>query len=436
MRFTLRRTLGVAALLVTLAAPSLLFADSGSQGDALAFVMAGGKGTRLQPLTTERAKPFVPFLAGRRIIDFVLSNLWNSGLKRIYVPTMYQADSLEQHLAATWPHAGDGFVIPVRKEKPYAGTADSIRANWDLVAKHDPKHVVVFGADHIYAMDVKAMLDRHIASGAKATVAAIPIPIREASEFGIAEVDASGKVIGFLEKPASAPEMPGRAGFALASMGNYVFDRAWLEAELAKHPDWTDFGHDFLPEAMRQGVLRAYDYFENAVPGARDPHYWRDVGTLAAYHDALLDFRNPPFSLDDPRWPIRVAASARSIVGRIGDNLVGEGAAILGKIESSVLGKRVRIGRGAVVKNSVLLDGVTIPDGARVENALIEEGVSLPRGIDVVDATAADHLEGVVAKDGVVAVPRDAKPRTSGLQGALSGLVQERAASGVDPAER
>ena len=293
------------------------------QAHILAMVLAGGKGSRLYPLTKERSKPAVPFGGKYRIVDFVLSNLINSGIYSIYVLTQFKAQSLLQHLRDGWQFANllkDQFIIPVpaqmrQGERWYEGTSDAIYQNIHLVELASPDLVAVFGADHIYRMDITQMVAYHDEKGAKGTVAALPIRVAEAARFGTIELDEDWRIIGFHEKTSEPPEIPGRPGWALASMGNYLFDTQVLLDELRRDAAKTDSGHDFggdmLPEMIGEFPIYAYDFLSNVVPGEAPENrgYWRDVGTIEAYYEATMDLRSekPPLNLYNHRWPLRTS---------------------------------------------------------------------------------------------------------------------------------
>lgn len=293
----------------------------------LAMVLAGGVGTRLHPLTAEQAKPALPLAAGCRIVDFVLSNLVNSGICSIYVIAQYKPSSLVEHIGTTWIPAirGPGrFVEIVRPDaragrEGFLGTADAIYKNLSLVKRHRPELVAVFAADHVYRMDVAQMAAFHRCSRAAVSVAAVPVPVEDASSFGVIAAGRDGRIEDFEEKPKRPAPIPTRPTHAYASMGNYLFDSDALSALLEEAHDRgeTDFGYHVLPRAARTNRVFAYDFSSNHVPGLRpceEPNYWRDVGTLAAYRQAREDVEGsePRFDLANPYWPIRRASSTRS----------------------------------------------------------------------------------------------------------------------------
>jgi glucose-1-phosphate adenylyltransferase len=410
---------------------------------ALTYVLAGGAGERLQPLTRERAKPAVPFGARYRIIDFVLSNLWNSGLRSVFVLTQYKSQSLLDHVHSAWaiPRGldKDQFIVSVPAqmrtgESWYTGTADAVFQNWRLVEDYDPDLVLIFGSDHIYKMDVRQMVQFHMERGALATVACIPVPLEQTSSFGIVDVDAKGKIASFLEKPAKAPPMPGHPDKALASMGNYVFDALFLRDLLEENANAPshDFGKDILPEVAAEGRLYAYDFTTNKVPGALDSKYWRDVGTIEAYYEANLDLKSVTPSLDlyNKQWQIRSASSGAAPTkfvfdeeGRRGmavQSLVGGGTIVAGGyVKDSVVGRHVFVDAGADVRDSVIHDGVKIGKGCRVRRAIVDKNYVLPDGDRIGFDVEHDKRRGFhISETGIVVVPRarDQKSERSGSQ--------------------
>ena len=293
------------------------------QLSVLGIILAGGKGTRLYPLTKERAKPAVPFGGKYRIVDFVLSNFVNSGILSIYVLTQFRSQSLLQHLSEGWQMGGlqkNQFIIPApaqmrsHNETWYQGTSDAIHQNMNLIEQAAPDVVAIFGADHIYRMNIGHMIDFHIKMNAVCTVAAIPVEKQYSKEFGVIEADNENRIHAFHEKKADAPTIPGRPGHVFASMGNYIFDTKalldMLHADAANPDSSHDFGKDILPGMTARGeAIYAYDFQTNRIPGepANQPIYWRDVGTIDAYWEANMDLRsvNPALNLYNRRWPLR-----------------------------------------------------------------------------------------------------------------------------------
>jgi glucose-1-phosphate adenylyltransferase len=400
----------------------------------MAFVLAGGKGTRLAPLTKERAKPAVPFGGRYRIIDFVLSNLVNSGIYSIYVLIQFKSQSLLQHLRDGWEFSGilkNQFIIPVPAqmrlpgENWYRGTADAIYQNANLIEQSDPHIVAIFGADHIYRMNIRQMVEFHEQKRADVTVAAIPVPRSMASEFGVIVVDGDGRIREFREKDPDAPPMPGNPDFVLASMGNYIFKKSTLlhelESDHSREDSAHDFGKDILPGLIGRAEIFAYDFNTNRIPG--DPPdqaaYWRDVGAIDAYYEASMDLRSvtPSLNLYNRQWPLRTAGyedpPAKFVFdeeGRRGmavESIVGGGSIVSGGyVKGSILGRNVRIFDGAVVENSVLFDNCRIGKGAKVRRAILDKNVVIPDGATVgIDIEADKRKPGYsVTESGLVVV--------------------------------
>lgn len=401
----------------------------------LALVLAGGKGTRLAPLTEERAKPAVPFGGKYRIIDFVLSNLVNSGIYSIYVLTQFKSQSLIQHLRDGWQFGGmlkSQFIVPVPaqmrtpEENWYRGTADAVYQNANLIEQSAPDLVLLFGADHVYRMNVRQMIEYHLDKRAQVTISALPVERRFARDFGVLEIEADGRIQAFHEKRADAPTMPGRPDEVLASMGNYIFSTDCLLRmvyEDAKRDSSHDFGKDILPRLAGTSPLYAYDYQTNRIPGEEgQPAYWRDVGTLDAYYEANMDLRAvmPPINLYNRAWPLQTAGysdpPAKFVLeddGRRGEALnstVSGGCIISGTVRNSVLGRHVRVHEHAVVEGCILFDDVEIGAGARVRRAIIEKNVRIPPGETIGHDPEADRARHHVTETGIVVIggPRSA----------------------------
>lgn len=396
----------------------------------LAFVLAGGKGTRLYPLTKERAKPAVPFGGKYRIVDFVLSNLINSGIYSIYVLIQFKSQSLLQHLRDGWQFSGllnDHFIIPVpaqmrtSDETWYRGTADAIFQNMNLVEQAHPDIVAIFGADHIYRMNIRSMIEYHEQKGAEVTVAAIPVDRRFAAEFGVIETDGEGRIIGFHEKSAEAPTIPGDPERVYASMGNYLFSAGRLTEELARdaqdEDSKHDFGRDILPSLIGRAAMYAYDFQTNRIPG--DPPtvapYWRDVGTIDAYYEAAMDLRQvvPDLNLYNPRWPLRTAVYPDPPAkftfdedGRRGeaiDSIVSTGCILSGgTVRRCVLHRGVRVHAGAVVEDSIIFDNCDIGRRCRIRRAILDKNIHIPEDTRIGYDRAQDERLYHVSDSGIV----------------------------------
>jgi glucose-1-phosphate adenylyltransferase len=398
----------------------------------LAFVLAGGKGTRLSPLTKERAKPAVPFGGRYRIVDFVLSNLVNSGIFSIYVLVQFKSQSLLQHLREGWEVSGllkNNFIIPVpaqmrsAQEDWYRGTADAIHQNINLIQQADPHVVCIFGADHIYRMNIRQMIEFHVEKRAGVTVAAFPVEKHYASEFGVIETSPDGSILDFHEKKLDAPTMPEDPTRVFASMGNYVFStdvllRA-LIADGKNEESAHDFGKDILPGLIGRADMYAYDYQTNVIPGdpIGAPQYWRDVGTLEAYYEASMDLRavSPELNLYNRQWPLRTAGYYDAPVkfvfdeeGRRGsavDSIIA-GSTIVsgGAVKGSVLGRGVRIHTGSVVEDSVIFDNCDIGRHAKVRRAILDKNVKIPEGAKIGYDLDADRRKYHVTESGIVVI--------------------------------
>jgi len=396
----------------------------------LGMVLAGGEGRRLAPLTRERAKPAVPFGGQYRLIDFVLSNLVNSTLRKIVVLTQYLSHSLDRHLAQTWrlsPLLGNYVVtVPAQMRtgrKWFAGSADAIFQNLNILGDEEPDFVAVFGADHIYRMDVAPMIRQHIESGAGVTVAGIPVPIGEASAFGIIDADDDGRIRSFVEKPAEPPPMPGDPTRAFASMGNYVFTadvlRRTVIADADDRESQHDMGRDIIPLLVSTGEAWVYDFGRNEIPGqsARERGYWRDVGSLDAYYQASMDLvaTEPVFDLYNREWPIltwqypyppaKFVHESRERTGQALDSLVAAGAVISGAtVRRSILSPRVRANSYALIEDSVLFENVSVGRGAVVRRAVVDKNVRIPGNERIGVDLARDRERFTVSDDGIVVI--------------------------------
>ncbi|WP_428966713.1 glucose-1-phosphate adenylyltransferase [Micromonospora fluostatini] len=397
----------------------------------LAIVLAGGEGKRLMPLTTDRAKPAVPFGGMYRMVDFVLSNLANAGYLKIVVLTQYKSHSLDRHVSMTWRMSTllGNYVTPVPAQQRrgpwwFAGSADAIYQSFNLIHDEQPDYVIVFGADHIYRMDPRQMVDAHIASGAGVTVAGIRQPLASADQFGVIEVAEDGRRIrAFREKPTDAVGLPDAPDQIYASMGNYVFTtKALLDAVETDAEDKTskhDMGGSIIPMLVERGEANVYDFRDNEVPGSddRDRGYWRDVGTLDSYYDAHMDLINvhPMFNLYNFEWPIYTGLPpyppAKFVhqwgerVGRAVASMVSPGAVISGSlVENSVVSPKVKVHSWAHVDGAVLMEGVDIGRHAVVRRAILDKNVVVPEGAEIGVDLERDRQRYTVSDNGIVVI--------------------------------
>jgi glucose-1-phosphate adenylyltransferase len=394
------------------------------------MVLAGGEGKRLWPLTADRAKPAVPFGGIYRLIDFVLSNLVNAGLDRVVVLTQYKSHSLNRHISTNWRMSSllGSYVTPVPAQQRlgprwFAGSADAIYQSLNLVFDEQPAYVVVFGADHVYRMDARQMLNQHIASGAGVTVAGLRVPREQARAFGVIQTDDGLRIDGFLEKPEDPAGLPDDPDSVLASMGNYVFSTHVLvdavKRDAFDESSNHDLGGDVIPSLVDQGIVHVYDFAQNAVPGAteKDAGYWRDVGTLEAYHDAHMDLvsTRPVFNLWNYEWPILAATPplppAKFVYdepGRVGsaiESLVSPGCIVSGaRVRRSVLSPGVDIHTGSEIDESVLLHGVDVGRGAVLRRVIVDKGVAIPPGVQIGVDHDADRERGFFVSEGGITV--------------------------------
>lgn len=417
----------------------------------LAIVLAGGEGKRLMPLTADRAKPAVPF-AGFRLVDFALSNLANSGYLKIVVLTQYKSHSLDRHISETWrmsTQLGNYIAtVPAQQRRGkswFLGSANAIFQSMNLIGDAEPDIVVVVGADHVYRMDFEQMVQSHIASGARATVAAVRQPLEMADQFGVIEVDnaevpgaiGAHKISAFVEKPESTPGLPDAPDKFLASMGNYVFDTdaliEALEFDAAKKDTKNDMGGDIIPYFVERDEAFVYDFTTNDIPDAtdRDRNYWRDVGTIDSYYDAHMDLIStmPIFNLYNRAWPLftrsttsppaKFVRGEHNSIGAALDSIVAPGVVVSGGVvENSVLSNDVYVGTGARVQASVLMDKVTVGPGAVVRRAIIDKNVKIPAGATIGVDHDLDRARGytvtesgltVLSKGQIVPVPDEAE---------------------------
>jgi glucose-1-phosphate adenylyltransferase len=399
--------------------------------DTVAMILAGGEGKRLYPLTRDRAKPAVPFGGRYRIIDFVLSNFVNSGIFKISVLTQYKSGSLMQHLARGWqlaPQMGH-YVAPVPAtmnvgREWFRGSADAVYQNLDVVANERPTYVCVFGADHIYQMDVCQMLDFHCERGAEATVATIPVPAADMEEYGVLETDADDRVTAFREKPRPDANV---IGTVPASMGLYIFTADILVRAVTDDAERVDSSHDFgrdiLPRMVEGGRVFAYDFSHNDIPHMNEQQrgYWRDVGTIDAYWQTSQDLISvtPILNLYNPAWPTISAwypnPPAKFVfsdpehnrVGLATNSMVSEGCIISGgHVDRSILAPRVRVNSYSMVSESILFDNVEVGRHARIKRAIIDKGVVVPPGTTIGYDESEDRRRFTVSDSGVVVVPK------------------------------
>ncbi|MFE8596137.1 glucose-1-phosphate adenylyltransferase [Archangium violaceum] len=403
----------------------------------LAMILAGGAGTRLEPLTRERAKPAVPFGGRYRIIDFVLSNFANSGIYRMKVLTQYKSDSLNKHLSRAWRmsaflgHYVETVPAQMRTGMDwYKGSVDAIYQNLNIITDEEPDYIFVFGADHVYRMDCQQMLDFHTSRKAACTVAAIPVPIEEGKEFGIIDVDADGRMKGFVEKPKNPPPMPGNPKYCLASMGNYLFSTEQLVKEVvrdaANEGSVHDFGKSIISELYKREPVYVYDFAQNVIVGQEEKErgYWRDVGNIDTYFQSNMDLVevNPVFNLYNDRWPIYTqpnnfppakfvfADRENHRVGHSTDSLVSEGCIISGgHVNRSVLSPKVRVNSFSEVQDSILFENVTIGRRCRIRRAIIDKNVEIPPGMTIGYDLDEDRRRFHVTSGGVVVIPKGMK---------------------------
>ncbi len=392
----------------------------------LGIVLAGGEGKRLMPLTADRAKPAVPFGGSYRLVDFVLSNLVNAGFLRIAVLTQYKSHSLDRHITTTWRMSNllGNYITPVPAQQRlgprwYTGSADAILQNFNLIHDENPKHVIVFGADHVYRMNPDQMYQQHLQTGAGVTVAAIRVKRSEASEFGVIELDDDGITIkAFHEKPANPPAMPGHPDLALVSMGNYIFRRDAMEEALILDSEDADSRHDIggniIPAMTKAGIAKVYDFADNEVPGEteRDKGYWRDVGSIDSYFEAHMDLVSPLpiFNLYNRQWPIltnppSLPPAKFSERGIAFDSVVGAGSIISGgELRRTVASYDVYAGRDSVVENSVLMPSVKIGENAKIKNAILDKNVVVEPGASIGFDIERDRERFTVSQGGIIVI--------------------------------
>ena len=404
----------------------------------LGVILAGGKGERLYPLTKERGKPAVPFGSKYRIADFVLSNFMNSGIYSLYILVQYKSQSLIDHIRRSWRLGGlldDHFIITVPPqmrwgESWYRGTADAVFQNLNLIRDVNPQLVAIFGADHVYRMDLQQMIASHLERRADVSVAALPVAIEDASGFGIMEAEQGGRIIGWEEKPQAPRPMAEDPRRALSSMGNYIFTTDVLVEALvedARRSTDHDFGRTIIPELYPYARAFAYDFLQNEIPGLRaseERGYWRDVGTIEAYWEANMDLLGsaPALDLNNPRWPILGPSfpgpAAHILDGTIQDVQVGEGTIIRGAtVRHSILGQGVVVERGAVIEDSIVMDNTIVGPNARVRRAIIDRFNVIEPGTAIGEGAERVPDNGVLDPSGITVLARGA----TRVRGAVPG---------------
>ena len=398
----------------------------GRQDELISFVLAGGEGKRLMPLTADRAKPAVPFGGAYRLVDFVLSNLVNADMRKIAVLTQYKSHSLDRHITTTWRLSPllNNYIAPVPAQQRlgprwYTGSADAILQNFNLIQDENPKYVLVFGADHVYRMDPEQMFKFHKEHDAGVTVAAIKVKRSEASEFGVIELAQDGiSIKAFHEKPTDPPGIPGDSEHSLVSMGNYIFKRDVLEETLlldARDEDSKhDLGTNIIPLLSNQGLAIAYDFGNNYVPGEtdRDHGYWRDVGSIDSYYDAHMDLVSvhPIFNLYNREWPLltnlpSLPPAKFSENGTAVDSIVGAGTIIAGgRVEKSVISFDVQIANNSLIQGSVLMPSVKIGANSIIRNAILDKNVVVEPGAQIGINLEKDRALYTISQGGIVVV--------------------------------
>lgn len=392
----------------------------------LAFVLAGGEGSRLYPLTSERSKPAVPFGGRYRIVDFVLSSLVNSGIYSIYLLVQYKSQSLIEHVNQAWvltPFSPEQFISvvpPQMREGPdwFQGTADAVSQNLNLVERHAPDLVAVFGADHVYRMDVRQMIDFHLQHGADLTVSARQVPLAEASGFGVITADRDGRVTRFDEKPQQPAPTPANPDRAYCSMGNYLFNTDLLidAVTRAKDENKHDFGRHIIPELIHSRRVFAYDFTTNRIPGVKsyeEQDYWRDVGTIDSYYAANMDVLGlePRFNMFNPKWPIATKGypgpNPKVIEGTIRNAILGAGTLVKSaKLTNSILRREVVLEHDVEIEDSIIMDYTKIRHGARLKRVIVDRYNTIEAGQRIGYDLDADRKLYHVTDSGIVIVSK------------------------------
>ncbi|MFK7861667.1 MAG: glucose-1-phosphate adenylyltransferase [Granulosicoccus sp.] len=397
--------------------------------DTICVVLAGGRGSRLHPLTADRAKPSVPFGGKYRVIDFALSNCLHSGLRRILVLTQYKSHSLQKHLRDAWsvfsPDLGEYITaVPPQMrtgDSWYSGTADAIYQNMYLLERSGAKRVLILSGDHVYRMDYEAMVNNHNELNADLSVACMKVPLADATGFGVTKVDEKSRIIQFEEKPESPSALPDDPDHALASMGIYIFNIDILRKELEKDSrndnSSHDFGNDLLPQLIQSQRVFGYK-FGGAQGRVTSDRYWRDVGTLDTYYNANMDLlsANPPLDLYQDSWPIRTfqgqhppAKVTTRSPGKINNSMLCNGCIVTGGVvTNSILSARVRIESDALVDSCILFDNVRVGRGTRLRRCIVDKDVRIPPGTEIGFDRIADMTRFQVSSNGVVAVSKEA----------------------------
>lgn len=398
----------------------------------LAMILAGGEGTRLQPLTNTRSKPAVPFGGSYRLVDFVLNNFVNSDILRIFVLTQFKSQSLYLHMKKAWVINGipgcfiDQIPAQMRMGKRwYDGTADAIYQNIGFVEASQPEHICVFGSDHVYKMDIRQMIDFHKSKKAALTVSAIRVPIKKARAFGIIEVDENNRMIGFEEKPICPKSIPGDPEHALASMGNYVFNTETLydvlKEDSENNSSTHDFARDIIPNLFPKAPVYVYDFSTNRIANEKNVGYWRDVGSIDSYWQTSMDLLedNPKFSLFNPSWPLHtfypplppaMYMDSKNCKNNITHSMVAAGSLIEGaNISKSILGFNCHLSAGTEISQSILLGEVSIGANCRIHRAIIDKDVKIAPGVVIGENFEHDKHLYTMSDGGIIVIPKGAR---------------------------